>query len=227
MKKVTNDAEYIEWFKASVLKLKCFLMEQPSVVFSGAYFILNFSGLVYLVVLSAEFEINIAKYLELSDFLMAFLANPSILQAMIAAFLSGSLFMYVAQRFFPGALKGTKQYKGWRSYILSNRAFYSINPLLLGSLLVFVCAPLMYSIQIGKLDAQLILEEKTDAYHIDLVNSVDIKGVNTMRFEALQMIAETERFVFFYMPQQQKSLVIARDNIAAMHMRSQDADNHF
>ena len=227
MKKITSDAEYIAWFKTSVLKLKCFLMEQPSIVFSGAYFILSFSGLVYLVVLSAEFEINIAKYLELSDFLMAFLANPSILQALIIACLSVALIMYMGLHFFPGVFKGTKQYKGWRSYILSHRAFYSINPLLLVSLAVFVCAPLMYSIQVGKLDAQLILEEKTDAYHVDLVNPVDIKGVNTMRFEALQMISETERFVFFYMPQQQKSLVIARDNIAAMHMRSQDADNHF
>ncbi|TMP80427.1 hypothetical protein CWB73_10305 [Pseudoalteromonas phenolica] len=224
MNKITTDKAYFAWFKASLLKRKEFFYTQPALLLSLVYLALSLSGLVYLYVLGSGVGIEIVKYLEVSDFFMAFLATPAILHATIVAISSFLVGTLLYKKFEIGQSKSSKPSIGWRSWFVTWRPFYRINPVLLGALFMLIL-PLIYSVQVGYIDANTIIQEKGKVYQIDLVNPVDINGQSKLQFDDLKLITETERFCFFYSISLKQTLIITRDNIASIHLASQGYDN--
>ena len=224
MNRITTDEAYFAWFKSSLEKNKAFFYEHPSVLLSTTYLALSFSGLIYLYVLGLGVGVDIIKYLELVDFIMAFLATPAILYSSVVALTTSLVTALLIQRHNKKQVKSKVQTEGWRSWLETYRMYYKINPLYL-ILCIILILPSAYSIVVADLDAEQILLGKGKTYQVDLVNPVSIHEQSMLSFDHLKLVTETERFSFFYSVKLKQVLLITRDNIASVQLASQGFDN--
>ena len=224
MNRITTDEAYFAWFKSSLEKNKAFFYEHPSVLLSTTYLALSFSGLIYLYVLGRGVGVDIIKYLELVDFIMAFLATPAILYSSVVALTTSLVTALLIQRHNKKQVKSKVQTEGWRSWLETYRMYYKINPLYL-ILCIILILPSAYSIVVADLDAEQILLGKGKTYQVDLVNPVSIHEQPKFRFDHLKLVTETERFSFFYSEELKQVLLITRDNMASVQLASQGYDN--
>ena len=191
---------------------------------STTYLALSFSGLIYLYVLGLGVGVDIIKYLELVDFIMAFLATPAILYSSVVALTTSLVTALLIQRHNKKQVKSKVQTEGWRSWLETYRMYYKINPLYL-ILCIILILPSAYSIVVADLDAEQILLGKVKTYQVDLVNPVSIHEQAMLSFDHLKLVTETERFSFFYSVKLKQVLLITRDNIASVQLASQGFDN--
>ena len=224
MNSITTDEAYFAWFKSSLEKSKAFFYEHPSVLLSTTYLALSFSGLIYLYVLGRGVGVDIIKYLELVDFIMAFLATPTILYSSVVAIITSLITALLIKRHNKKQVKSKVQTEGWKSWIETYRMYYKINPLYLISCMILLL-PSAYSIIVADLDAERILMGEGKTYQVDLVNPVSIYEQPKLRFDHLKLVTETERFSFFYSVELKQVLLITRDNIASVQLASQGYDN--
>ena len=224
MNRITTDEAYFAWFKSSLEKSKAFFYEHPSVLLSTTYLALSFSGLIYLYVLGRGVGVDIIKYLELVDFIMAFLATPAILYSSVVALITTLVTALLINRHNKKQVKSKVQTEGWRSWLETYRMCYRLNPLYL-ILCTILILPSIYSIVVADLDAEQILLGKGKTYQVDLVNPVSIHEQPKFRFDHLKLVTETERFSFFYSEELKQVLLITRDNMASVQLASQGYDN--
>lgn len=223
--KITSDIAYLDWFKRSSRKLFVFLYFQPGLVLSILYLVMSLSGLLYLFVLGREFGLEIVKYLELTDFLMTFIATPSIPLAQLVAITPTFIAFYFSFKFVEKEKQKRVALTGWKSWLLTNRLFYKINPLVLVLFTTLFLPPILYAGLFAKDEAQRIISSEGERYDLDLVNPVIVNKKSILEIKELSVITETERFIFFYSSNQKQSLIVTRDNIASMHITSQNPDN--
>jgi hypothetical protein len=225
MNKITSESAYFDWFKSSSRKLLEFLYAQPSLVLSVLYLVMSLSGLLYLYVLGRGFGIEIIKYLELTDFLMTFIATPSIPLAQLIAITPTFIAFYFSFKFAQREKQNRRVITGWKSWLFTNRIFYKINPLVLILFSTLFLPPVLYSGLFAKDKVQSIISGQGERYTLDLVNPTMVNKQSVLEIKALTLIAETERFIFFYSSEQSQTLIVTRDNIAGMHIVSQNPDN--
>lgn len=221
MTRVKSDYEYLVWFKQSATQL---LKTNPSLLLTLFYLQLNLCGLMYLVILFDEFSLSVTKYLELSDYMMAFFASPGISFA-IAIFIVFCLSVsYFIQYILKRDLFSKVEMRGLKSWMFSLRVFYPLHPMLSLYLIVLTIIPLLYSWDLATLDAYNFKQNKGTHYDVDLVNTVGLKE-DTLRYNQVQLLAESERFVFLYHHATQQSIVLTRDNIASIQLSKHRLDN--
>ncbi|QUI64980.1 hypothetical protein GSF04_21880 [Pseudoalteromonas sp. A22] len=224
MKKITNDAEYYAWFDEVSKKTAKFIYEQPGVLITLGYLTLNLAGFVYLTSLFNAFSIEIIKYMELSDLLMSFLAEPDILFATSCAIAVGGGVAYVVSKFDRKRAQ-IKELKGWKSWLLSHRILYRLNPFYSLVVVAMLIYPNAYAGLLGSWNAESIKEGNGKLYNFDLINSISLDQQKRRHFQDMQIILESERYVFLYEKSKNRSVILSRDNIASIQIVAQGVDN--
>ncbi|GEK09713.1 hypothetical protein [Pseudoalteromonas peptidolytica] len=224
MKKVDNDAEYFAWFAITKNKCTQFIYQQPALLMTLGYLTLNLSGFTYLWSLFDAFSIEIIKYMELSDFVMAFLAEPSILLASLGAIIVGGGGVYFISK-INIKLSDANAPEGWKSWLLSNRLFYCFNPFYSLVVIATLIYPNIYAGVVGKWNAQSIKQGVMAPYNVDLINPVHVGQFQQYHFQNMQIIFESGRYLFLFEHSKGRTVIFARDNIASIQMATQGVDN--
>ncbi|MEJ6476018.1 hypothetical protein [Pseudoalteromonas piscicida] len=223
MRKIDNDSEYYTWFMDTSKQCGKFVYEQPGVLISLGYLTLNLSGFVYLLFLFNAFSIDIIKYMELSDFMMAFLAEPAILFATFSAIICSSSIAYLMSRLYK--LSGGTTFKGWKSWLLTYRMLYRFNPFYTFVIVTIFVFPNLYAGLLGAWNSDSIKQGDGKLYSFDLINPINLDQQGKRHFKDMQIILESERYVFLYEQSKSRTVILSRENIASIQMGVQDIDN--
>lgn len=207
---ISSDKEYFAEFHADRQLIAAYFKANPAVFISGLYFLCSIAGLIYLAVLHQGFDIPVLAYLELTDFLMAFIANPSIYIAM-AGFTSFILFLYVLSRWFPHWFEAKAEAKWYNSW----KPFYGIRMYKLVLLLVVI--PLfLYAFTVASHDVEYLQSDSASKHRLDLNYPITLTNAAKVQQVTVTLISLTSRFAFALPEGQSKPITVPVHNIAAL-----------
>jgi len=157
--------------------LRRMLVEHPGLFASGIYFVASLVGLIYSWAFLGAFGINVSRYAELSDFLLASLKQPFtwlLTLLAVALILMDNAMSLRVERRKPGRL--------FRWY--GNERYRQIN-YLLASLMVIV-----FLFAYAKMNEQKIRKGKEETVSVYLTDASPAKQ--------LVILGTTSKFVFLY-----------------------------
>jgi hypothetical protein len=182
--------------------LKEMFREHPSLVLTLCYFLITLIGVIYSYFFYHEFGINIVKFVDLSDFLLASIQEPiSLVIFLLIGVIVAALYLFdfwVRKR-FPG-------YGRW----LQNKSDTSytdpIGIILVIAVFVFFSVRSFAIFNADEVKAGII-----DEYNIQFANASA-----SAPERALALLGNTSRFSYFYDVESNEVLVVPVENIALM-----------
>jgi hypothetical protein len=177
--------------------------DHPSLLLTLAYLLVSAIGMVYSFFFYREFGINIVKFVDLSDSLLASIQEP----ISIAIFFGISFFTLAAYLLDFWA---RKKFPGYGRWMINKGAAKYTDPIL----------PILYFVFVLVSD-----------YAIGNANAIKAGDIDeyTVRFSelppqtpesALALIGSTNRFSYFYNLKNKQALVVPQENIALMRKQS-------
>lgn len=184
------------------IRIKVFFSEHPTMLLTLCYFIITTIGVLYSYYFYKEFGINILKFADLSDFLLASILEPlSII--VFAVLVISSLFFYwldfVTRKRFPS-------YGRFLEKKFMSKYSDPIGFVLLVSFLTFT---LIKTLAID--NSNEIKQTGGDEFWVKMVDQEE-SVVETR----LTVLGSSSRYAFFFEPTQSASLVIPVENVAFM-----------
>ncbi|MCL2917248.1 hypothetical protein [Shewanella litorisediminis] len=209
-RQIGNDREYFDEFIQDKRALQAYFKANPGVIFSVCYFACSLAGLVYMAVLHSRFDIPVLAYLELTDFLMAFIANPSIYIALAGFLAFIGLVTRISKRYpqWFMAVDNPLWYNSWRP-------FYSMRLYKVAA--VFLVTPLfIYATVAAWQEANRLESGKALRYQLDLNYPLTVAGHALVRLESVALISVSSRFAFVLADNQSLPITVPVHNIAAL-----------
>jgi len=182
--------------------LKEMFRDHPTLVFTLCYFLVTLIGVIYSYFFYHEFGINIVKFVDLSDFLLASIQEPvSLVIFLVIGVIVVVLYLFdfwIRKR-FPG-------YGRWMQNKAAARYTDPISFVLVIAVFVFFWVRNYAIYNADEVKAGII-----DEYKIQFANASEQAAERS-----LALLGNTSRFSYFYDVQNTEVLVVPVENIALM-----------
>lgn len=183
--------------------LRLYSKEHPTLLLSVCYFIVTIIGVVYSFFFYAEFGIEILKYADLSDFLLAAILEP----LSVAIFIFWLCFYIVSFKFELWARKKFNRYG--RFIEKSMKPKYS-DPILLCIAITVITVIYVKNLAID--NTVKIKSGEFDLYSVSIPNS--------LKEQPIALLGTSSRFSYFYDMEAKESIVVPIENIAFMRKKT-------
>lgn len=201
--------KYFAKLHSDLLAIKHYIKNNVAVFITLLYLLGSFSGVIYLDTLLNTFSVNVFQHIELNDFLLALVSNPTLVLMYTSFIFILALVYGIELRRIPDPKNPTlfkKIYHGF-SYPV-----YLLNPTYtIGAICLFALCTYPY-IQANSY-SEKIKEQRTQSYSLSLNDP--IQQNKTTLLTDVQIVASTSRNLFIYDNKQEKLLIIPQNNIAA------------
>lgn len=182
--------------------VKSFARENPTMILTLCYILITAIGTGYSFFFYREFDINIIKFADLSDFLLAAILEPRSL--LLFAF---TVFMTSVAFWLDNLLR--KRFKLYQNIIENRLKARYTDPIMLIIVVLFLTIVLMQDLAVK--NAHAIKNESKDNYQVMFSdNDSNQPMIN------LELLGSTSRFVYFYDHKNQHSVVISPENLNYM-----------
>lgn len=176
--------------------------EHPTLLLTFCYLLITLIGVLYSYFFYQEFGINIIKFADLSDFLLASILEP----------LSVGIFIGLVVALALAAKAETKiknQFK--QNNVTVNWHFYSKYIDFIGVLIGLSTGTVFLIFQLAQSNANDIKSDEPDLYKVRLSDPDLQTGSKT-----LALLGNTSRFGYFYDAKTNESLVVPLENVSFM-----------
>lgn len=192
---------------AELRNLRRFFLKHPSLALTFGYLIASIMGLIFTISLLDKFQFNALPYLELSDFLLAAIANPITAVYLMTGICSVVFFIWFERVFRRKHLR----YALWaETYYRSS----SLVPNWVWGLSAFVFYVVFFStLQTPKI-SQAIKTHQTGQYQLSLIYPIQPGGKEIRQLNEVQIITRTVSYLWIYHQDQVK--LIPHANVAAL-----------
>ena len=182
--------------------VKSFAREHPTMILTLCYVLITAIGTGYSFFFYREFDINIIKFADLSDFLLAAVLEPLslIIFGLILVFI---IFVYWIDILF------RKRFKGYRNFLEKRLKSKYTDPIGFAIIILFASVIKMQDLAVS--NADMIKSTGKDTYQIRFSHNDSSDSSNT-----LELLGSTSRFVYFYDRINKHSVVISPENISYM-----------
>ena len=182
--------------------VKSFAKENPTMILTLCYVLITAIGTGYSFYFYREFDINIIKFADLSDFLLAAILEPrSLLMFGFAVLLL--LVAYLSDMLM------RKRFKWYQNFVQNRLKAKYTDPIVL-MIVVLSCTVVLMQ-DLAEKNAVKIKSQSQDSYQVMYAeNGVD----NAVK--SLELLGSTSRFVYFYDHKSKQSVVISPENVSYM-----------
>ena len=184
------------------LTLKAFAREHPTMILTLCYVVITAIGTGYSFFFFREFEINIIKFADLSDFLLAAILEPLsiIIFTLILVFIIFVFWLDVLCR---------NRFKGYKNFVEKRLVSKYTDPIGSTSVIVFFTIVMMQDL--ATKNAKAIKDKGKDIYQVTFATEDSGSSI-----KPLELLGSTSRFVYFYDLINKKSIVLSPENINYM-----------
>ncbi len=182
--------------------VKSFAREHPTMVLTLSYVLITAIGTIYSFFFYGEFDINIIKFADLSDFLLVAILEPR------------SLFMFtfivllmLAAYWFDTLLR--KRFKFYHNFVHNRMKAKYTDPIMVMGIVLLFTVIMMRDLAVK--NAEQIKTHGKDSYQV--MFSENGEEVSSKQ---LELLGSTSRFVYLYDQNNNKAVVIAPENIGYM-----------
>ena len=182
--------------------LQRMIRDHPSLLLTLVYLLISAIGVIYSYFFYREFGINIIKFVDLSDFLLASIQEP----ISIAIFFGVSLFTLLMYLF---DFWVRKKFPGYGRWVVNKAAAKYTDPIIPTLLILGFVTWYVSNYAIS--NANAIKAGDIDEY------TVKFSEMPAQTPESsLALIGSTNRFSYFYNLENEQTLVVPHENIALM-----------
>ena len=182
--------------------IKSFAKDNPTMILTLCYVLITVIGTGYSFFFYREFDINIIKLADLSDFLLAAILEPLSLILFLFTILLMLLSYWLDLQF----RKWISFYKRFTEKGLMSK--YS-DPIMMIIVVVIITVILMRDLAIGNADE--IKKDGKDSYEVSFT-----ENDSEVTIKKLELLGSTSRFVYFFDRINQQSVVISPENLSFM-----------
>jgi len=183
-------------------QIKLIFKEHPTMLFTFCYFIITIIGVLYSYFFYKEFGINIIKFADLSDFLLASILEPKSVVIFISLIIVSSIFY----RF---DLLLRNKYKGYGNFVEKKFKSKYMDPISYAVILIFYTTFLVQHISIR--NATEIKSGKTDEFLVRISDPGDHQVEKT-----LSLLGSSSRYVYLFDNDKSETQVIPVENVSFM-----------
>jgi hypothetical protein len=183
------------------IKIKAFFRENPTMLLTLCYFIITAIGVLYSYFFYQEFGINILKFADLSDFLLASILEPLSL-VVFALLVILSIFLFWCD------IKIRKRFPAYGRFLEKQFLSKYSDPIGFVFMISVFTFALLKTIAIN--NSEIIKTKGGDEF---LVQMNDQEGVSESK---LTVLGSSSRYAYFYESELSVSLVVPVENIAFM-----------
>lgn len=180
--------------------LKNLLKDHPTFILTVSYFFVTLIGIIYSFFYYREFEINILKFADLSDFLLAAMVEPISILIFLAVIVF-SLLAFIADFWL------RNKYKGYGRWLTNKFAAKYTDPIIyfvVVSILVF-----LYVRSFALMNAEEVRSGDNDGYIVLFSDS-------SRGEQQLALLGNSSRFTYLYDIGKDEVLVVPSENISYM-----------
>jgi hypothetical protein len=188
-------------------RLLRFFLKNPSLILTFGYLTASVMGLIFTISLLNKFQFNALPYLELSDFLLAAIANPK-----TGLYLAIGVFSVVSSLWFDRMLR-----RKYLKYALWVDKYYrpsSLVPNWVWGGIAFAFYLVFFSILDTPKLSQAIKNHQTGQYQLSLIYPIQPGGKEIRQLNEVQIITRTVSYLWIYHQDQVK--LIPHANVAAL-----------
>lgn len=183
-------------------QVKLIFREHPTMLLTFCYFIITIIGVLYSYFFYKEFGINIIKFADLSDFLLASILEPKSVMIFISLIVT-TLFFYWLD------LLLRKKYKGYGNFVENKFKSKYTDPIGYVLILVFYTTILVEHVAIR--NANEVKSGTTD----DFLVRISDPGEHQVE-KVLSLLGSSSRYIYLFDSEQSESQVIPVENVSFM-----------
>ncbi|WP_154224325.1 glycosyl hydrolase family 18 protein [Marinicella rhabdoformis] len=182
--------------------VKSFAKLHPSMILTLCYVLITAIGTGYSFFFYREFGINIIKFADLSDFLLAAILEPRSLGlfGFTVVLLMGSYWVDVFFR---------KRFQFYRSFVENRLKSKYTDPIIMMAVVFLSTVVLMRDLAEENADA--IKSQGQDSYKVSYSENGESESLQT-----LELLGSTSRFVYFYDHERKHAVVVSPENVSYM-----------
>ena len=182
--------------------IKGLFRDHPTLVLTLCYFLVTLIGMIYSYFFYHEFGINIVKFVDLSDFLLASIQEPfSLLIFLVIGVIVVALYLF--------DFWVRKRFPGYGRWLQKKSDTSYTDPI--GSVLVIAVFVFFGVRSFAIYNADEVKAGNIDEYQVQFANA----SVSAAE-RALALLGNTSRFSYFYDVENSAVLVVPVENIALM-----------
>jgi hypothetical protein len=183
-------------------QLKLFFREHPTILLTFCYFIITILGVLYSYYYYKEFGINILKFSDLSDFLLASVLEPQTLLLFLGVITVTTIFI-LSDAFMKSKFKSYNQFS-------KDKLKSKYTDPLVNILVVAVITASMTSTLASK-NADKIKLGNFDEYEVRIADPGPLSTD-----QSLALLGSSSRYIYFYNLKESEALVIPVENVSFM-----------
>lgn len=184
-----------------------FFLKHPSLALTFGYLVASVMGLIFTISLLDEFQFNALPYLELSDFLLAAIANPQTVIYLTIGICSAAFSLWferLSRRKYP-------RYAVWVDTYYRSSSFL---PNWVWGFAAFAFYLVFFSTMEVPKRSQAIKNHQTGQYQLSLIYPIQPGGKEVRQLNEVQIITRTVAYLWIYHQDQVK--LIPHANVAAL-----------
>ena len=182
--------------------VKSFARENPTMILTLCYVLITAIGTGYSFFFYREFGINIIKFADLSDFLLAAILEPLSLMLFALIIICIFLLYWLDVQF-------RKRFNFYRYFVEKGLMSKYSDPIIM--LIIIVSFSFIFMRELAVDNANKIRVEGKDTYQVSLSEDDSAPTV-----KKLELLGSTSRFVYLYDPIKKQSVVISPENLNYM-----------
>ena len=202
--------KYYLQLKSDLHATQHYIKNNVGVFITILYLLGSFAGVIYLATLLNNFSVDVFQHIELSDFLLALVSNPSIVFSYAILIIFVAFAYHFELNRIPDPKKPTRLNK---IYYGIAYPFFIIKPMytMTALLLLPLC---IYPYMTANTYSESIKNKTTQRYSLSLIDPIKVNQTNLLA--EVQIITSTSRNLFIYDNKQEQLLIIPQNNIAAL-----------
>lgn len=183
-------------------QVKYIFKEHPTIVLTFCYFIITIIGVLYSYFFYREFDINIIKFADFSDFLLASILEPKSILVFISLILTASIFYWIDNLF-------RNKYKSYGDFVEKKFKSKYTDPISYFIILVFYTTFLVQHLAVNNADQ--VKAGNTDDFFVRISDPGTHQAEQT-----LALLGSSSRYTYFYNSDKHEAQVIPVDNVSFM-----------
>jgi len=183
-------------------QLKSVFREHPTMLLTLCYFIITIIGVLYSYFFYKEFGINIIKFADLSDFLLASILEPKSVIIFISLIVTTYIFYW-----FDLLLR--KKYKGYGSFVEKKFKSKYTDPV--GYFIILIVYTTLLVQHVAILNAAKIKSGNSDDFLVRISDPGDHQVENK-----LALLGSSSRYLYLYNNEKSQAQVIPVENVSFM-----------
>lgn len=181
-------------------QVRLIFREHPTMLLTFCYFIITIIGVLYSYFFYKEFDINIIKFADLSDFLLASILEPKSILIFISLIITTSLFYWIDK-----VLR--RKYKSYGNFADNKLKAKYTDPIGYFVILVFYTTFLVQHLAVR--NASQVKSGNSDDFLVRISDPGDHQVEKT-----LALLGSSSRYLYFYNNQKIETQVIPVENVS-------------